>query len=155
MDLRTALWFEWAYIAVKLAGAIQKRLAFMYGAACPKLLAAGAIVDVVGPVILKVAAREGAIIPLRFVEHGDVWRDALLLDQPVQHRSRTVSCIPDKPLRLEAEAHLCSLNHGLCRPTSACRMEREASMSIGVPNLPPHRLPIFDADRRLRGGLEA
>ncbi|KRQ96311.1 hypothetical protein CQ10_31160 [Bradyrhizobium valentinum] len=84
---RTALWFEWAYIAVELAGAIQKRLAFMYGAACPKLLAAGAMIDVVGPVILKVAAREGAVIPLRFVEHGDMWRDALLLDQPVQHRT--------------------------------------------------------------------
>ena len=36
-----ALRFEWAYIAVELAGAIQKRLAFMYGAACPQLLAAG------------------------------------------------------------------------------------------------------------------
>ena len=30
----TALWFEWAYIAVELAGAIQKRLALMHGAAC-------------------------------------------------------------------------------------------------------------------------
>jgi hypothetical protein len=29
--LRTALRFEWAYIAVELAGAIQKRLALMYG----------------------------------------------------------------------------------------------------------------------------
>ena len=45
-----------------------------------------------------------------------MWRDALFLDQPVQHRSRTVSRIPDKPLRLEAEAFLCSLDHGLCRP---------------------------------------
>src|SRR5829696_457134 len=86
------------------------------GAACPQLLTAGAMIDVVGPVISKVAAREGAVIPLRIVEHGDVWRDALFLDQPVQHRSRTVSCIPDKPLRLEAEAFLCSLDHGLCRP---------------------------------------
>jgi hypothetical protein len=27
-------------------------------------------------------------------------------------------------------------------------------MSIGVPNLPPHRLPIFDADPRLRAALK-
>jgi len=37
-----------------------------------------------------------------------------LLDQPVQHRSCPVSGIPDKPLRLKAEALLCSLDHGLC-----------------------------------------
>ena len=42
-------------------------------------------------------------------------RDALLLNQPVQHRSRTVSRISDKPLRLETEALLRSLDHGLCR----------------------------------------
>ena len=40
-----------------------------------------------------------------------MWRDALL-DQPVQHRSRPVSGIPDKPLRLETKALLRSLNHG-------------------------------------------
>ena len=27
----------------------------------------------------------------------DIWRDAFLLDQPVQHRSRPISGIPDKP----------------------------------------------------------
>jgi hypothetical protein len=43
-----------------------------------------------------------------------VWRDAFLLDQPVQHRSRAISRIPDKPLWREAEALLCSLDHGLC-----------------------------------------
>jgi hypothetical protein len=44
-----------------------------------------------------------------------MWRDALLLDQPVQHRSCPVSSIADKPLRLETEALLCSLDHGLRR----------------------------------------
>jgi hypothetical protein len=44
-----------------------------------------------------------------------MWRDALLLDQPVQHRTCPVSGIADKPLRLETEALLCSLDHGLCR----------------------------------------
>ena len=62
----------------------------------------------------KVAAREGAVVALRLVEHGEMWRDALLLNQPVQHRSSPVSGISDKPLRLKAEALFCSLDHGLC-----------------------------------------
>src|SRR5258708_39807257 len=73
------------------------------------------VIDVAGRIISKVAAREGAVISLRLVEHGDMWRDALLLDQPVQHRSCTISGIADKPLRLEAKALLCSLDHGLRR----------------------------------------
>src|SRR5580692_6584409 len=42
-------------------------------------------------------------------------RDVLLLDQPVQHRSRSVCGIRGEPLRLEAEALLCSFEHGLRR----------------------------------------
>src|SRR3954471_6600867 len=110
-----ALRFERAYIAVELARAIQKRLALVHGAARSEPLSARAVVDIAGRIISKVAAREGAIIPLRLVEHGDMWRDALLLDQPVQHRSCTISGIADKPLRLEAKALLCSLDHGLRR----------------------------------------
>src|SRR6185437_14327313 len=110
-----ALRFERAYIAVELAGAIQKGLALVHGAARSEPLSAGAVIDVAGRIISKVAAREGAIIPLRLVEHGDMWRDALLLDQPVQHRSRPVGGIPDKPLRLETKALLRPLDHGLCR----------------------------------------
>src|ERR1700710_2272402 len=112
---RTALRFERAYVAVELAGAIQKRLALMHGPARPKLLTARAVVDVGGRVISKVAARERAIVSLRLVEHRNMWRDALLLDQPVQHRSRPVGGIADKPLRLETKALLCSLDHGLRR----------------------------------------
>src|SRR6202165_97371 len=42
-------------------------------------------------------------------------RDALLLDQPVQHRSRPVCGIGRKPLRLKTETLLSSLDHGLRR----------------------------------------
>ena len=73
------------------------------------------MVDVAGRIISKVAAREGAVIPLRLIEHGDVWRDAFLFDQPVQHRSRSVGGIPDKPLRPETKALLRPLDHCLCR----------------------------------------
>ena len=73
------------------------------------------MVDVAGRIIAKVATRKGAVIPLRLVENRNMWRDAFLLDQPVQHRSRPVGGIPNKPLRLETEAFLCSLDHGLRR----------------------------------------
>jgi hypothetical protein len=52
-----ALRFEWTYIAVELAGAIQKCLALVYGAARSKPLSARAVVDVAGRIISKVAAR--------------------------------------------------------------------------------------------------
>src|SRR5258707_8273055 len=84
----------------------------MPGATCPKLLSARTVVDVAGRIISKVAAREGAIISLCLVEHRDMWRDALRLDQPVQHRSCPVGGIGHKPLRLETEALFCPFDHG-------------------------------------------
>ncbi|MDA9406323.1 hypothetical protein XH98_06440 [Bradyrhizobium sp. CCBAU 51745] len=56
------------------------------------------MVDVLGQIISKVAASEGTVISLRLVEHRDMWRDGLLLDQPVQHRSSAISDISDYPL---------------------------------------------------------
>jgi hypothetical protein len=111
--LWAALWSEWANVAVELACTIQKRLALVHGAARPKPLSARAVVDVGSRVISKVATREGAIIPLRFIEHRDMWRDGLFLDRPVQHRSRPVSGIPDKPLWLETKALFGPFDHGL------------------------------------------
>src|SRR4030081_1481977 len=43
-----------------------------------------------------------------------MWRDALRLDQPVQHRSCPVGGIAHKPLRLETEALFCPFDHGPC-----------------------------------------
>ena len=77
----------------------------------PSRFPAGAVVNVAGRIISKVAAREGTVISLRLVEHGDMWCDALRLDQPVQHRSSPVSGIPGKPLRLDTKALLCSFDH--------------------------------------------
>lgn len=59
----------------------QKRLALVNGAACSELLSARAMVDVAGRIILKVAAREGAVISLRLIEHRDVLRKLLGLDR--------------------------------------------------------------------------
>ena len=60
---RAALRFEWAYIAVELAGTIKKRLALMHGTTRAKPLPARAVVDVVGRVVSKVATRESAVAP--------------------------------------------------------------------------------------------
>src|SRR4030088_3155534 len=43
-----------------------------------------------------------------------MWRDALRLDQPVQHRSCPVGGIGQKPLRLETETLFCPFDHGPC-----------------------------------------
>src|SRR5205814_8875999 len=87
---RCVLWaglgLERTYITVARAGTIQKRLAFVHGAARPEPLATRAMINVIGRVISKVAARERAVVPPRLVEHRNVWRD-ILVDQPVQHRS--------------------------------------------------------------------
>jgi hypothetical protein len=102
--LRAALRFERAYIAVELAGAIQERLALVHCAARSKPLPAGALVNVVCRVISEVPTREGAIVPLRLVEHRNMGRDTFLLNQPVQHWSRPVGGISDKPLRLKGRS---------------------------------------------------
>jgi hypothetical protein len=96
--LWAALRLEWAYAAIAPAVTIQKRLVIVHRAARPELLSARAVVEIACRVILKVAAREGAIVSLRLVVHR------LLLDQPVQHRSRPVGGIGREPLRLETEA---------------------------------------------------
>ena len=53
-------------------------------AALPTLqqLAGWAGVDVVLVIVAEVGSLEGAILPVRPVEHGDVRLDATLLDQP-------------------------------------------------------------------------
>ena len=75
---RTALRFERAYIAVELTGAVQMRLALMHGTTRTKSVPTRAVVDVSGRVILKVAARESAVFPLRFIEHRLKWPEGSL-----------------------------------------------------------------------------
>jgi len=115
-DLRAAQRFELAAVAIMLPRQIEQRGSIIHQrSGCRQGLTRRAVVDIACRVISEVAAREGAIVSLRFVVHRNMRRDTLLLDQPVQHRSRPVSGIGRKPLRLETEALLGSLNHGLCR----------------------------------------
>jgi hypothetical protein len=63
-----------------------------------------------------------------------MWRDAFLLDQPVQHRTCPLSGIRGKPFRLETEALLRPSIIVFAAPTSASRMARDASTSTMTPN---------------------
>src|SRR3954449_2231601 len=83
----------------------------MHRAARSEQLAAWAVIDIGCRIKAEVGTREGAVLPVGPVEHRDMWCDALLLDKPIQHRSRTVSGIARKPFRLETEALLCSIDH--------------------------------------------
>src|SRR5438045_8814520 len=105
----------------------------MHRAARSEQLAAWAVIDIPCRIKAEVGTREGAVLPVRPVKHRDMWCDALLFDKPVQHRSRTVSGIARKPFRLETKALLC-LIMVLAAPTSAWRMERDASPSTMTPN---------------------
>ena len=69
--LWAALGFEWAYIAVELARTIQQRLALVR-AARSEPLSAWAVVDVVGRIISKVAARECTVIRFDLSNTG-IW----------------------------------------------------------------------------------
>ena len=75
---------EPAYIAVELARTIQKRLALVHGAARSEALSARAVVDVAGRIIPKVAAREGAIVPLRLVVAAKPGKIESSIDLPHQ-----------------------------------------------------------------------
>src|SRR3954451_2959940 len=106
----------------------------MHRAARCEQLAAWAVIDIRCRIKAEVGTREGAVLPVRPVKHRDMWCDALLFDKPVQHRSRTVSGIARKPFRLETKTLLCSMIIVLAAPTSAWRMERDASTSTMTPN---------------------
>src|ERR1700690_1086968 len=104
--LWAALRFEWAYIAVKFACAIQKRLAFVHGAARSEPLSAWAVVDVAGRIISKVAARRCHHPASTCRIRGYVARCPC--PRPASSASELpISGIGREPLRLETEALLC------------------------------------------------
>src|SRR5690242_14624157 len=63
----------------------------------------------------EVFPTEGRILAIRLVDHRDVGCDLLVLDQPVEGRSRTIGRVSRKPRRLNVEALLSTLDHDLRR----------------------------------------
>ena len=108
--------FKWTWSAVGPVAQIQKRRTVIHERAGRRQgLASWAGIGIRVCRIAKIAAREGTIFPVRLVDDGDMWRDPLLLDQPVQHGGRAIGGISGEPLRLETEALFGSLHHRPCR----------------------------------------
>src|ERR1700751_4920202 len=63
----------------------------------------------------EVFPTEGRILAIRLVDHRDVGCDLLVLDQPVEGRSRTIGRVSRKPRRINVEALLSTLDHALRR----------------------------------------
>jgi hypothetical protein len=71
------------------------------------------VVDVGGRIIAEIAAREGAVIPLRLVEHRDMW-PRCSCPRLASSASEPYRGISDKTLWLEAEAPFGPLDLRLC-----------------------------------------
>src|SRR5262249_5948188 len=66
-------------------------------------LAHWADVDIAFLVESEVSPRKGAVLAYRFVNNRDVRRNLLLVDDPVERRSRSVGAIGPQPLRLSSQ----------------------------------------------------
>ena len=85
----------------------------MHRTAGSQHLAVRADVVAASLVPVEVRAREGAVVAVALVAHRDVRRDLLVLDQPTKEPARAVGGVRCKPLRLEIEALLGPVDHGL------------------------------------------
>src|SRR6476620_1028624 len=112
-SIGTASSLQRARGAVPRAAAIKKRGPVIHkGAARRQGLPAWADIGVGARVVVELLAREGTVLSLGLVDDGDVRRDLLVFDQPVQHRRRSIGGVRREPLRLEPKSHLGALQHG-------------------------------------------
>src|SRR5947208_3588855 len=109
--LRAASWLELALGAINEAAAVEDRVPGIDAACRRQRLALRAGIGVAALVIAEVLSGEGPIFTLGPIENRDVWCYLFLLDQPVQHRGRSVGGIGGEPLRLETEALFSTLDH--------------------------------------------
>ena len=99
--------------AVALAAAVEKRGSVIHeGAARRQGLPGRTDIGVGRRVVAEMLAREGTVLSLGLVDDGDVRRDLLVFDQPVQHRRRSIGGVRREPLRLETKSLLGALEHG-------------------------------------------
>jgi len=114
--LWAALRFQQTATAVAHAGHIQKCLPIVDQPARREGLAGRADVHIALLVEREVYPAERPILTLRLIDHRDVRRNLLIVDEPVEVCPRSVGRIGRVPLGLEIEAFLGALDHGLCRP---------------------------------------
>src|SRR5262245_25615861 len=72
-------------------------------------------IDIAHLVECEVIPAQRAIFAPRFVDDRNVWRDLLLIDDPIERLGRAIVRIGGKVLRLEVKAFLGSLDHRLRR----------------------------------------
>src|ERR1700757_2520220 len=82
--LRAASQLQRAHIAIAFARPIQQLLVIDDLAGGGEDLASRADIDVALLIECEVLPREGTVLALRLVDHRDVWRDFLVVDQPVE-----------------------------------------------------------------------
>ena len=102
--LRTASHLEGTRRAIACAGSVEEQVIVHDLAGRGEDLERRADVDVALLVEGEVLAREGAVFALGLVDDGDVRRDLLVVDEPIEVRRRTVGRIGSEPLGLDAEA---------------------------------------------------
>src|SRR5262249_24079526 len=105
----------WTQSAIAHAAAVKESGSVIYE--CPgrrQIFADWTDIGVARRVVLEVLAREGAVFSPGLGDEGDMGCNLLFLDQPGQHRSRSVGRVRREPLRLEAEAFFSPLQHGPC-----------------------------------------
>src|SRR5579885_1055873 len=94
--VRATSWSQGTSIAVSLACSIEQGIAVVHARACRcQRLSARAGINVLGRIKAEVVAGEGAILARRFVEHGHMRLDPLLIDQPVQHLGRAIGTVTE------------------------------------------------------------
>src|SRR5271169_1153333 len=90
---RTAFGFQWTAAAVVNAGEISQHV-IVPDPPCRLQIAAGwADIAIAGRIVAEVFTAVGSILPFRLVDDGDVRRDILRIDKPVEVRGRTIGRI--------------------------------------------------------------
>lgn len=131
--LWAALRLQRAATAVAHAGPIKKCLAVVdQPARRRESLAGWAGVKVALLIERKIVPTEGPVLAFRLVDYRDVRRNLLVVDEPIEVRSRAVGGIGRQALGFEIEAVRSIIV--FAAPTSAWRMARDTSTSMITPN---------------------
>lgn len=91
---------------------------------------------VVDLIPFEVRPRPGAILAIGFVAHRNERDDPALFDQSREVRGRAVGGVSGKPIRLDAKAFFCAIQHGLRGADLGLAVACVASTSIITENLP-------------------
>ena len=113
--LGTASGLQRACIAVALESQVAKRVVVADSPGGGQHFPLRAHIDIALLVEREVFPAQRAVLPLGLVDDGNVRRDVLVVDEPVEVRCRPVGCIGRQPFGLQGEAFLSPLDHRLGR----------------------------------------